>query len=93
MICSRLCDKLKNMFLFSGTPVYRIRYNSSDETSNEVITNTTTEILTDLEPNTTYTVLVEGLTPNNTVEVISQPKTFTTSKETRKDRFAKKKKL
>jgi len=48
---------------------------------NEKITNNTTKILTDLKPNTTYTVVVEGLTPNDTVEVTSQPKTFTTSKE------------
>jgi len=48
--------------------------------SNEIITNTTSTSLTDLEPNTTYTLVVEGLTPDNNTVTTSQPVTFTTSK-------------
>jgi len=37
-----------------------VKYNSSDGMSNEIITNTNSTGLTDLEPNTTYTLVVEG---------------------------------
>jgi len=59
---------------------YKVKYNSSDGMSNEIITNTTLTTLTDLEPNTTYTLVVEGLTPDNNTVTTSQPETFTTSK-------------
>jgi len=48
--------------------------------SNEIITNTNSTTLTDLKPNTTYTLVVEGLTPDNNTVTTSQSETFTTSK-------------
>jgi len=46
--------------------------------SNEIITNTNSTTLTDLEPNTTYSLVVEGLTPDNNTATTSQPETFIT---------------
>jgi len=64
----------------AGIPLYKVKYNSSDGMSNEIITNTISTTLTDLEPNTTYSLVVEGLTPDNNTVTTSQPETFTTSK-------------
>ena len=47
--------------------------------SNETTTSSTSVTLTDLEQNTTYTVVVEALGSNNTVDQTSAPETFTTS--------------
>jgi len=58
-----------------------VKYNNSDGMSNEIITNTNSTTLTDLEPNTTYTLVVEALTPDNNTVTTSQPETFTTSKK------------
>ena len=74
---------ISNMFsllnIYSGISSYNVTYNSSDGMSNETTTNSTSVTLTDLEPNTTYTVVVEALAPDNTVDQTSEQETFTTS--------------
>jgi len=56
-----------------------VKYNSSDGVMNETTTSSNTETLTDLKPNTTYTVVVEALTPDDDVVTTSDPETFTTT--------------
>ena len=64
---------------FLGISLYNVTYSSSDGTSNETTTNFTLITLTDLEPNTTYTIVIEALGPDNIVDQTSEPETFTTS--------------
>ena len=68
-------------YFVSGVSSYNVTYISSDGTSNEIRTNFTSVALADLEPNTTYSVVVEALASDNTVDQTSEPESFTTSEQ------------
>ena len=66
--------------LILGIPSYRVNYTRLDGVTNYLISFTSMLLLTDLSPNTTYTVVVEALTPDNDVFATTNPARFITGK-------------